>query len=196
MIRLVVGLGNPEAEGYKDTRHNVGQSVIKILGTVYAEHFEDFGDFVLNKNFRAYLASGKIGGEKVLLMYLAVYMNESGGPVQKVASFWKIEPKDILVVFDDKEIPLGKLRIRMNGSAGGHNGMRSIIERLGTKDIPRLRVGTGTARSARADAARFVLGKFSPAERKAIKEAEKRAAEAVETALKEGLTAAMNKYNE
>ncbi len=195
MIRLVVGLGNP-GKKYAATRHNVGARVLEIVRERLAGTGAGFEGFKTSAGFKAEVSEGKIGGAKLVLMLPTTYMNGSGEAVQPAAEFWKIAPDEILVVFDDKDLPLGKLRLRAGGSAGGHNGMRSVIERLGTEDVPRLRVGTGTERAVRADAARFVLGKFSPAERKAIKEAEERAAEAVETALREGLTAAMNKYNE
>ncbi len=196
MIKLVVGLGNPGKE-YANTRHNVGARVLETVRGELAGAGGGFDDFRRNDEFRAAVSEGRLGGTKVVLMLPQTYMNESGAAVQPAARFWKVEPAEVLVVYDDKDLPLGKLRIRAGGSAGGHNGMRSVIERMGTEDLPRLRVGIGASGGSRiADAAKFVLGKFAPGERDKIAAAEKRAAEAVGAILKDGLEAAMNKYNE
>ncbi len=190
-MKLIVGLGNPGKE-YENTRHNVGVRVLEVLRQRNA------GDEppAMEKKFDALIWRMKIGEEKVVLLAPGhVFMNEMGMPVQKAARFWKIQPQDILVVYDDKELPLGRLRLRKNGSAGGHNGMKSVMQMLYTTNIPRLRVGVGTPRSKDIDAAAFVLGKFTKAEEAVVEPAMALAAEAIETALKEGLDAAMNRFN-
>lgn len=186
---MIAGLGNPGKE-YEATRHNVGQQVITRL-------FSRHGATLDWKPERgAMVGKGAIRGRKVMLVTPSdFFMNDSGAPVQKIAAFYKIAPADILVVFDDKEIPLGKIRVRSCGSAGGHKGMLSVIEHLGTEEIPRLRVGIGTEEGHRADAAKFVLGRPSEEERSSLFAALDRAADAVETVLEKGLEEAMNKYN-
>ncbi len=122
-------------------------------------------------------------------------MNEMGIPVQKAARFWKIKPQDMLIVYDDKELPLGKIRIRKNGSAGGHNGMKSVMQMIYTTNVARLRVGVGASRSRDVDAAKYVLGKLTAEERKIVGPAIDTAAEAIGVILAEGIDAAMNRYN-
>jgi PTH1 family peptidyl-tRNA hydrolase len=191
---LIVGLGNP-GKKYENTRHNAGAMV---LSEIVAGNPDAFGDGLrMNADLKALTAVGTIGGAKVLLVFPQSYMNLSGGAVAKAVSFYKVEPSRVLAVFDDKDIPLGTLRLRASGSAGGHNGVKSIIERLGTEEFPRLRVGVGTAASLerKTDAADFVLKRPSKAERETLAASVSRAAEAVETILTEGLEAAMNRYN-
>ena len=191
---LVVGLGNP-GKKYEKTRHNAGAMV---LNRIIERHRDEFGGGLKpNADFQALVAAGKLAGAKVLLLFPQSYMNLSGGSVAKAASFYKLKPANVLVIFDDKDIPLGTLRLRPAGSSGGHNGVKSIIERLGTEEFPRLRVGTGTAASLsrQADAADFVLKRPSKAEQETLDAAVARAAEAVEVALAEGLEAAMSRFN-
>lgn len=188
-IMMIVGLGNPGKE-YEATRHNVGQQAITRL---FARHGATL-DWQPERG--AMVGKGTVRGRKVMLVTPSdFYMNDSGAPVQKIAAFYKIQPADMLIVFDDKEIPLGTIRIRASGSAGGHKGMLSVIERLGTEEIPRLRVGIGTEASHRADAAKFVLGRPTPEEKNELFAALDRAAEAIETILEHGLEEAMNRYN-
>jgi PTH1 family peptidyl-tRNA hydrolase len=187
---LIVGLGNPGPQ-YEKTRHNVG---VRVVGTFWADHKEAFGD--LKGKFEAMVAEGRVGTKKVVLMIPGSYfMNESGKPVKDAAAFWKVPAKNVVVVYDDKDLPMGSIRIRGEGSAGGHNGMKSVIEHFKTQKIPRIRVGIGTPRAKKADAADFVMGKFSPGESLKMHESLVRAAQAVETILTEGLDKAMNEFN-
>ncbi len=196
-MRLIVGLGNP-VEEYERTRHNVGIRVVRILGRIFSEHHEAFGDWKNDAKIKAMYAKGKIGGKGVILLYPLTYMNESGGPVQRAARFWKIPASDILVIFDDKDLPLGTIRIRKGGTSGGHNGMRSVMEALGTEDVPRMRIGVGSeiSMARKTPAADFVLGKFSKEEEKTIAQTMDRAAKAVELAIRQDIDAAMNAFNE
>lgn len=200
MTFLIVGLGNPEEEGYKGTRHNVGVGTVKVLGDLFGRNADAFGDWKKRDEFKAMINEGKIGDDKVILMLPLTYMNDSGDAVQPAAAFWKVPLQHTLVIYDDKDLPLGTLRLRQDGSAGGHNGMRSVIERLGTAAVPRLRVGIGAPQDgphgSKIATADYVLGKFSPAERKVIENTMQRAATAAETFIKEGIEAAMNKFNE
>jgi len=187
---LIVGLGNPGPQ-YEKTRHNVG---VRVVGTFWADHRETFGD--MKAKLGSMVTEGKIGTKKAVLMIPgSYYMNESGQPVKDVAAFWKVAPKNVVVVYDDKDLPLGAIRIRKEGSAGGHKGMGSVIEHLGTRNVPRLRLGIGAPRKKDADTADYVLGKFSAGESLKMQSAVARAAEAVEVIIKEGPDKAMNRYN-
>lgn len=190
-MKLIVGLGNPGKE-YENTRHNVGTRVVEVL---LARH-GGAEPPKTEKKFDALIWRLKIGEEKVILLTSGhVFMNEMGIPVQKAARFWKIKPQDVLVAYDDKELPLGRLRLRKNGSAGGHNGMKSVMQMLYTTNVPRLRLGVGTPRSKDIDAAAFVLGKFTKNEQAVVDAMTAEAADAIEVMLAEGMDAAMNKYN-
>lgn len=182
-FRLIVGLGNPGRD-YAETRHNVGFMVLDRLAAGAKAVFRT------ETKWQAEVAT--LGD--VWLCKPQTYMNLSGESVGALGHFYKIEPARVLVVFDDMALPLGRLRLRESGSAGGHNGLSSIIEHLGTNAIPRLRVGIGAPRPG--DATGHVLGRFSPAERPALDEAIARAAEAVEFAQSQGFPAAMNRFNQ
>jgi PTH1 family peptidyl-tRNA hydrolase len=181
-IRLVAGLGNPGAE-YERTRHNVGFMVLDQLAADWRVAWER------SAKWGAYWAKA----DSVLLVKPMTYMNRSGGPLAAVAQFYKIEPADILPVFDDLALPLGRLRIRLGGSGGGHNGMDSIITTLGTDEIPRLRVGIGAA--PREGAVDYVLGRFFEEEMPLVTKSVARAAEAVKCAIDKGVVSAMNTFN-
>ena len=181
-IRLVAGLGNPGAE-YERTRHNVGFMVLDQLAADWRVAWER------SAKWGAYWAKA----DSVLLVKPMTYMNRSGGPLAAVAQFYKIEPADILPVFDDLALPLGRLRIRLGGSGGGHNGMDSIITTLGTDEIPRLRVGIGAA--PREGAVDYVLGRFFEEEMPLVTKTVARAAEAVKCAIDKGVVSAMNTFN-
>jgi peptidyl-tRNA hydrolase, PTH1 family len=180
-FRLLVGLGNPGRE-YRDTRHNVGFLVLDRLAA------RERTEFRTEKSWQAEVALA--GG--FLVCKPLTYMNLSGQAVRPLSQFYKIEPSQVLVVLDDMALPLGKLRLRANGSAGGHHGLQSIIEHLGTLAIPRLRVGIG---SAEQDAVDHVLGRFTLEERPALEQSLDRALEAIDCARTHGLEAAMNAYN-
>ena len=184
---LVVCLGNPGGE-YENTRHNVGFMVADELG-------ERKNIPIQRLKFRALTALTELGGEKALIMKPVTYMNLSGEAVRQAADFYKVEPGHVLVVSDDVALPVGKLRIRKGGSAGGHNGLKSIIQHLGTDQFPRLRLGVGEKPHPDYDMADWVLGKFVGEDKKAIDAAVERAADAVECYLRDGADRAMSRFN-
>jgi len=181
-FRLIVGLGNPGGE-YADTRHNAGFMVLDRLAARAGATFK------AEKKWHAAVAVISNGW----LCKPQTYMNLSGENVSALGHFYKIEPSQVLVVLDDMALPLGRLRLREKGSAGGHNGLRSVIEHFGTDVIPRLRVGIG---AAPGEATGHVLGRFAPNERPLVEESINRAADAVEFAQSHGFPAAMNLYNQ
>jgi PTH1 family peptidyl-tRNA hydrolase len=181
-IRLVAGLGNPGAE-YERTRHNVGFAVLDHLAAAARVNWERAA------KWSAYWT--KI--DQVLLVKPMAYMNRSGDAVQAIAQFYKIEPSEMLVVVDDMALELGRLRIRLEGGTGGHNGLDSIITTLGTDQISRLRIGIGAAPNA--GAVDYVLGRFFEEERPIVEKSIVRAAEAVKWAIDKGVVSAMNTFN-
>ena len=187
-FRLLVGLGNPGRE-YSGTRHNVGFMVLDRLAAALGATFR------ADKKWQADVATT---GD-VWLLKPQTYMNLSGESVSEIARFYKIEPARVLVVLDDMALPLGRLRIRERGSHGGHNGLRSILDHLGTQDVPRLRIGIGAAPGAdggSADAATgHVLGRFAVDERPLVAQSLDRAVEAVRFAQEHDLPSAMNQFN-
>jgi peptidyl-tRNA hydrolase, PTH1 family len=184
-IKLIVGLGNPGTR-YARSRHNVGFMIVERVAHAYDLRFA-------RKRFNAEIAEGDIAGTRVLIAKPQTYMNSSGEAVGKLFAFYKIAPADLLVVYDDLDLPLGKMRLRPQGSAGGHHGMESIIARVGTSDFARLRVGIG--RPNPDDDIDHVLGAFNHAERAAMDETFARAVEAVEVWVRDGIDAAMNEFN-
>ena len=184
---LIVGLGNP-GEKYENTRHNVGFQVIDELA-------ERQGKPVQRLKFKALTGLLTIGGEKALVMKPVTYMNLSGEAVRPAADFYKLPPERILVISDDVALAAGRLRIRAKGSAGGHNGLKSIIQHLGTDQFPRIRVGVGEKPHPDYDLADWVLGRPQGEDKKAIDAAVKRAADAVECILSQGLERGMGKFN-
>ena len=144
--------------------------------------------------FDAEMAEGRVNGEKVALMLPQTYMNLSGDAVIQAAQFWHIDPKDVLIVYDELDIPLGNIRIRASGSAGGHNGVKSILERLATQDVPRIRIGIGTERAKTVPAEDYVLERFSAEEEAALAPVMDTATKAIGTAIADGIDAAANLY--
>jgi PTH1 family peptidyl-tRNA hydrolase len=189
MPKLIVGLGNPGKE-YAETRHNAGFKLVELF---QARHEQDLSGW--SKKFEARISEGRLQRQKVILLMPQTFMNESGSSVGAAADFWKAAAKDTIIVYDDLDLPLGTVRIREQGSAGGHKGVASILKRLGTQKIARLRLGIGTERATRVPAEDYVLEKFSAAEKDVLKDALKRASEALEMMLIEGAAAAMNKFN-
>ena len=184
---LLVCLGNP-GDQYENTRHNAGLMVADELA-------DRLNVPVQRLKFRALTNTVTLGGRKVLLMKPMTYMNLSGEAVHEAASFYKIPPERVLVVSDEVALPPGKIRVRKNGSAGGHNGLKNIIAHLGTDQFPRVRVGVGQKPHPACDMADWVLGKFQGEDKKAVEAAVKRAADAVECLIKRGPEEAMNRYN-
>ncbi len=184
---LIVGLGNV-GDKYEGTRHNVGFRVADELA-------ERAGVPVQRLKYRALTGQAEIGGARVLLMKPVTFMNLSGEAVRPAADFYKVPPDHILVLSDDVSLPVGKLRIRRGGSAGGHNGLKNIIQHLGTDQFPRVKVGVGEKPHPDYDMADWVLGKFQGEDRKAIDQAVQRAADAVECLLREGPERAMSRFN-
>ncbi len=182
-IRLVAGLGNPGRE-YENTRHNVGFLVIDALAA------RSGLAMAFSNSWQALWGKAANGCCYVKPM---TYMNRSGRTVGAMGKFYKFEPAQTLIIYDDLALPLGRLRIRHEGSAGGHNGMQSVIEHLGTPAVPRLRVGIGAVGGG--GMVDYVLGQFKASERAALDDAVDRAAQAVDCACLEGVAAAMNKFN-
>ena len=181
-IRLVAGLGNPGAE-YAHTRHNIGFMVVDLLAHESGLAWEKSGKWDA--------ATARLGA--ALLVKPASYMNRSGHPLFAIAQFFKISPDEILVVLDDFSLPLGRLRIRQNGSPGGHNGLESIIAQFGTEEIPRLRVGIGPAPAE--GTTDYVLSNFFEEEKELVRSTITRATEAVKWAIDKGVVSAMNTFN-
>ena len=181
---LIAGLGNPDRK-YINTRHNVGFEMIDTLASFY--------DIKVNKvKLRALLGEGRIGDSRVILAKPQTYMNLSGESIRDICSYYDILPENIVVMYDDISLDVGKIRIRKSGSAGGHNGMKNIIYHLCTEDFPRVRFGIGKPTGDLAD---YVLSKFSKAETEKLIEAAKCSPDIIELILKGDISRAMNKYN-
>jgi peptidyl-tRNA hydrolase, PTH1 family len=184
-MKVIVGLGNPGPK-YAGTRHNVGFEVIDYLAAAP-------GCSMFREKFEAFVAELKEGEESVLLVKPLTFMNLSGRAVRAVIDFYKLPPAELLVVCDDFNLPLGKLRVRPKGSHGGQNGLRNIQEQLGTDEYTRLRIGVGQPEPG--DAVDHVLSKFRPGERKAVEDAIATAAQAALVWVRQGTAAAMNRFN-
>ncbi|MGI9455584.1 MAG: aminoacyl-tRNA hydrolase [Aeoliella sp.] len=185
-MKLIVGLGNP-GKKYEQTRHNVGFEVLAEVARLWQAD-------AYREKHHGLLAAAEYAEEKVLLLCPQTFMNLSGVSVRSAVDFYKLPIVDLLVVCDDFNLVLGKLRTRTEGSAGGQNGLANIIQQLGTQDFARLRVGIGPV-PERWDAADFVLGKWSRVERKEINEMVLRAAKAIECWVAEGAGSTMNQFN-
>lgn len=184
---LLVCLGNP-GEKYENTRHNAGFLVADELA-------ERQGVPLQRLKFKALTNTVTLAGEKVLLMKPVTFMNLSGEAARAAADFYKIAPDHVLVVSDDTALDLGRLRVRRGGSAGGHNGLKSVIEHLGTDRFPRVRVGVGGKPRPDYDLADWVLGKFTGEDQTAMEAAVRRAADAAECLIGQGVDRAMNQFN-
>ena len=186
-MKIVVGLGNPGRK-YEQTRHNVGFEVIDEVARRAGAEFRH------SWRFPADLAEATLAGERVLLVKPRTFMNASGDAVGVLARKKGASPAEVLVVVDDVELDCGRLRVRAGGRAGGHNGLKSLIERLGSDAFPRVRVGVGRV-PAGGEMVQHVLGRFTPDERSMMGPAVERAADAVQAVLSEGLEKAQNKFN-
>ena len=187
-MKLIAGLGNPGRE-YARSRHNIGYCVADELARRWSISLDRH-----NPRFDALAGDGPIAGARTLLLKPTTYMNLSGRSVAAALNFYKLDPlADLLVVLDDLDLPIGRVRLRATGSAGGHHGLEDIIRHIGTDALARLRVGIGRVHKDATVA--HVLGAFAPDERDLIADAITRAADAAECWLREGLTAAMDKYN-
>jgi PTH1 family peptidyl-tRNA hydrolase len=185
-LKLVVGLGNPGRE-YEGTRHNIGYAILAELARVC-------GSTPPKHKFHAEAVEAEIAGQRALLLSPLTYMNLSGVSVAEAKAFYKIADEDLLVLCDDLNLPLGKLRIRAQGSSGGQKGLEDIIGRLGSEDFARLRLGIGAPPEG-CDWADFVLSKFTAEDKPVIEEATGRAVEAVRVWARDGVEACMNQFN-
>ena len=183
-MKVIVGLGNPGRK-YSDTRHNIGFRVLEEIARRSSVEKEE-------SRFDAIIGHIRIGGEKVFLVKPLTYMNLSGKAVQPLMRWFKLDLSDLIVIYDDMDLPPGTLRLRAQGGSGGHKGMASIIERLGSQEFARIRIGIGRPDNEAID---WVLGKFSPTEQKLMEEVIGQAAAAVECWVKQGIERAMNEYN-
>ena len=183
---MIVGLGNPGRE-YMHNRHNVGYQMIRRFSENHAIRLRT------KRKLASRVGVAQVAGRRVVAVEPRTFMNRSGQAVASAVGFYGVNPKEVLVILDDVNLPLGRLRIRTKGSDGGHNGLRSIITWLGTTEFSRLRIGVGNDNSRSLTG--FVLGDFTEDERRVIGEAIERAAEAVDTVIAEGISAAMNRYN-
>jgi PTH1 family peptidyl-tRNA hydrolase len=191
--QLIVGLGNPEPK-YDQTRHNIGFGAIDRLSQVWQIPIAE------NRKFQGEFGEGIApGGLKVRLLKPLTYMNRSGQAIQAVTSWYKLPPESVLVIYDDMDLPLGKTRLRLSGSAGGHNGMKSAIAHLSSQNFPRLRIGIGKPKGAangdNSETVSYVLGRFSAAENQIMSLVLDFVVDCLELSLKQGVEKAMNRCN-
>jgi PTH1 family peptidyl-tRNA hydrolase len=191
-MRLIVGLGNP-GKGYSRNRHNVGFQCLNYFAKLHSIHF-------YHRQCQARVGIGKMSGEKLVLARPVTFMNLSGKSVACLVHKLKIPLTDLLIIYDDLDLPLGKIRVRQGGSSGGHKGINSVISTLGSKDFPRVRVGISRPQEEKQSMSEeavvnYVLSDFSRQEEAIIKPVIATAAQAIECFLTEGITAAMNKFN-
>lgn len=184
--KVLVGLGNP-GKKYAGTRHNVGFEVIAELALRH-------GATKPKVKFEAEIAEVLVGGQKLLMAAPRTYMNASGRSLRQLVDFYQIPTSDLLIACDDINLPLGQLRIRRSGSAGGQKGLENVIQHMGTPDVPRLRIGVGRPAPGR-DSADYVLERFHKSEEAVIDAAIRSAADAVECWMADGIDAAMNRFN-
>jgi PTH1 family peptidyl-tRNA hydrolase len=191
MPQLIVGLGNPGSK-YDRTRHNIGFEAVDALAHRWNITLAE------NRKFQGMYGEGVTAGSvKVRLLKPQTYMNNSGQAIRAVLDWYKLPPESVLIVYDEMDLPVGKVRLRLSGSAGGHNGMKSAIAHLGTQSFPRLRIGIGSAKEVRADgdAVSHVLGRFAPDEVPVMAAVLDLVADAIDLSLKQGVEKAMNLYN-
>ncbi len=192
-MKLIVGLGNP-GRGYANNRHNIGFTCLRYFAKQVGIRFD-------KKVGLARTGSGEVGGSKVVLTRPQTFMNLSGRSVSRLVKKFNMNPGDLIVIHDDLDLPLGRIRIRQDAGSGGHKGVSSIISELGSHNFIRIRVGIGRpmsdiAQTSEADIVNYVLSDFTPKERETINKSITRVSEAILCLLSEGLMTAMNKYNE
>lgn len=185
-LTVIAGLGNP-GNKYENTRHNVGFSTIDLLSSKH-------GIKVNKLKHKALTGEGTIAGERVLLVKPQTFMNLSGESLRDIAEWYKLPMENIIIIYDDVDLPVGTVRIRPKGSSGTHNGMKSVIYQLQSDEFPRIRIGIGKAPEG-WDLADYVLSRFNPEETAAIRESIERAADAAAAIVSSGVSAAMNQYN-
>lgn len=184
---LIVGLGNP-GNKYEGTRHNIGFDIVDYIAAIY--------NIKLNKlKFRALYGEGVIQGERVIIAKPQTFMNLSGECVRDIKEYYKLDTDNIIIIYDDVSLSPGRLRIRGTGSAGGHNGIKSIIYQLNSDAFPRIKIGVGMPTHADFDLADFVLSRFTQAEQKQMAECAKKAEQAIPIIMKQGVSEAMNRFN-
>lgn len=183
---LIVGLGNPEPE-YSKTRHNMGFDVVNQLATSH-------NIALVQHQFKGIYGKGTIGKEKVLILKPQTFMNLSGVSIRKFMDYYKIEPEKLIVIYDDMDTEKGCIRIRKKGNSGSHNGMKSVVERLGITEFARVRVGIG--RTTQEDKINYVIGKIPHEEYLVLQEGVHKAKQAIECMVEQGYDTAMNRYNE
>ncbi|MSQ13903.1 MAG: aminoacyl-tRNA hydrolase [Dehalococcoidia bacterium] len=186
-MKLVVGLGNPGKE-YANSRHNTGALCVQLLA-------KQMGVPLERKSRLATLAEGDLAGQRTALAVPRTFMNTSGGAVSGLLQRYGIKPQDLILVYDDLDLPLGTIRVRPSGSSAGHNGVKSVIAALGTEQFPRVRIGIDRPVQGGADQIAYVLSAFTRAEQAQLNKALERAAEAVVCVLAGGVDATMNRYN-
>lgn len=185
-MKVIVGLGNPGRQ-YADTRHNVGFMTIDKIS-------EQWNIPVQQNKFKALIGEGMVDGQRVILVKPQTYMNLSGESVGELVRFYKLDVADILIIYDDLDLPVGKVRLREKGSAGGHNGIKSLIAHLGTQEFKRIKIGIARPRPGQS-VSNYVLEPFSTTDLPAIQQAITHAAEASREWLKQSFLLVMNKYN-
>lgn len=185
-MKVIVGLGNP-GEKYENTRHNIGFAALDYIA-------DKEGININTGKHKALVGSGYMGGEKVLLVKPQTFMNLSGESLRPIMDFYKLDPEDFLVIFDDIDLDVGRLRIRKKGSAGGHNGIKSIISHLGSMEFPRVKIGVG-AKPKGYDLADYVLGHFGKEDQTILSERFEDVYDAVKLIVEDNITEAMNRHN-
>ena len=183
---LIIGLGNPGKE-YENTRHNMGFKALDVLAS-------DTGIEIKKSKFQSLLGKGKINGEKVILCKPQTYMNLSGNAARECAMYYDVPRENVIVIYDDLDLPIESIRIRKAGGPGTHNGMKSVVQQLGITDFPRIRIGIGAAREDE-DVIDRVIGKVPKSEQAMLDEAARKAAEAALDIIRIGIDNAMNKHN-
>jgi peptidyl-tRNA hydrolase, PTH1 family len=188
--QLIVGLGNPGSK-YDQTRHNIGFVAIDALARGWQINLAE------NRKFQGIFGEGRAGAGKIRLLKPTTFMNLSGQSIRAVMDWYKLPAEAVLVIYDDMDLPLGKIRLRQSGSAGGHNGMKSTIAHLGDQNFPRLRIGIGAPKEGDPDkqVISHVLGRFSTTEERILPEVLKLIEDAVEMSLRQGIPKAMSLYN-